>query len=660
MQSNNPYQNNQNQYPQPHQNPIRFAPYPNFEVNYAPVQNHQDPIYLNGDNFNNAQRLSQQQQQPQYPALNQNQLFQPLEQNLSQFQNYAPPLIKNQSQEYAKPQNLPQNNPIPNNQSQPRHQSKKSISSSQNGVLSGIFGPSVCAAHHKPLKNICKDEGCQQRLLCDFCVFEPVSKGQEKPHKDIAAIQELLDISLFYQLEAYAKEEENVFQPLDDRYHGVCSTISSSFEDLRIKISELLVQSEERAKVKAQEYFLQPRPKKWVALMEEYKTKKAAYVSVQNQGQTRQLDDFVSLINKVEQQKKEKEEDSIHHILEIQKEQMEKILRGVKASITMMVDKLFPSSNIQEPDLKVSVSDLKFFKDVKTNNKFIMNSMVYIPKLGQIVTGSETGTISTWNPVTLDPIKTYKVHDGPINSLLYLEKENLLLTGSRDTLIKMFPVTNTDINVAKSTVFSGHTEAVRSLLYLEGEDKFASAGEDPNIRIWNISTGNLDATISTKEWRSFGDEMAFIRPEKWIVVAGKKDIKIFDYVTGDLLMTQSGKALGSMDYLLEKRLLMLQEDNDKVILWRINSEKKKLKKETKFSLQFNLKKPAYFQCLESSDLVLVSIGTNKIAVFSLSTGTLLKQIETNLQSTTCLTWLKGERRLLVGDSASGNIGILQY
>lgn len=637
------------------QYPHRLAPYPDFEVKYAPVGNPEEHQNASMDS-NPVQRLSSGSNMSQAPKIH------PAHhRSNSQNSNFN---VGNQSQDpfqnYAKPQHIPQNQaqlPVPSrtqSQTQNRAQSYVPNQGQNISMSSNLFGPSVCTAHHKALKYICKDEICTQRLLCEVCV-------ESQLHKDVATNKELLDASLLYILELYAKEEESVFKPVDDRYHGVCSTISSSFEDLRAQINELLIQSEERAKARAKEYFLQPKSKKWVGLKEEYTSAKAAYLKVQSKGQSKELDEFVQTVNKVLHHKKEKEQDSIQEVLEVQKKEMTQMLQRFKGSLSLIMDKLYPNvSGMQEHDSKFDGSALKYFKGVKTNNKLTVNSILYISKLDQVVTGSETGTISTWNPRTFDPIMTYNVHDGAINSMIYLEKESLLFTGAKDTFVQIFPVTPGGLSIPKAQVLVGHTEAVRSLLYLEGEERVASAGEDPDIKIWNVRTGNLEMTISTKGWRSSGDEMAFIRPQKWIAVAGKKEIKIFDYVTKECVITQAAKAVGSMEYLMEKQLFVMQEESEKISLWKVDAEKKKLRKEKKFKLPMSLKKPAYFKCIESSELGLVSTGTNKVFVYDLATGGLIKQIETNLQSTTCITWLKNERRILIGDSGSGLLGLLQY
>jgi len=632
-----------------------------FLTNYKPNP-FQNVVQPQNQNMNMSQ--SQQHQQHQYQ--NQRQSLPPFN-NGNQVGNQGYPILQNPAQ----PQNFfPQNHVQPQNHGQPQNlfPQNQNLNQSQNQVRAqpipvngnphGIFGSNICSTHHKPLNNICKARVCSQRLLCDTCVVEH-SKGKESLHKNIVTMQEFLDSSLLYQLELYAKEEGSIFKPLDDRYHGVCSTISSSFEDLKAKITELLNQCEQKAKVKAKDYFLKPRPKKWVSLKNEYISTKEAYLKAKDKGVSKELDDLVQTINKVLQHKKEKEEDSLQEIIETQHQHMDKVLQQFKESISAMMESLF--SGVQESGLKIGCQTLNYYKDVKIENKLMINSMVYVPKLDQIVTGSETGVIAGWSPITFDNLMSCKVHSDAINSLIYIEKEALLVTGSKDTSIKMFPVAPYGINTKKPILYTGHKGAVRSLLYLEGEDRVASAGEDPDIRIWSIRSGNLDTTIPTKGWKSSGDEMAFIRPERWIVVAGKKELRIYDYVTKELLITQGVvKAVGSMDYLLEKKLLIVQDDDAKITLFKVDGEKKKIQRERRLCLPASLKKPAYFKCFESSDLMLVSTGTNKVAVFALSTGGLLKEIETNLKSTTCISWLNNERRIIIGDSGSGLLGVLQY
>lgn len=155
--------------------------------------------------------------------------------------------------------------------------------------------------------------------------------------------------------------------------------------------------------------------------------------------------------------------------------------------------------------------------------------------------------------------------------------------------------------------------------------------------------------------------MIFIRPERWIVAAGAGEIRIYDYIKRQFIMSQSVmKKMGSLYFLNDRRCLVAQDSKDRIQLWKLDSEKKRLRKEKTLKLAHKAKKPVYFKCFDESDLLLVSGGSDKISAFDLASGQLVKEIETGLQKTTSITLLKNERRMVVGDAGSNMLGVLNY
>jgi len=452
-------------------------------------------------------------------------------------------------------------------------------------------------------------------------------------------------------------------EPSDPRYQAISASISKAFGELRTRGEELLNQAEEKAQQKVKEYFILGKDAQgWSDLRQDYLVKRDAYLAGGVGMQNKELEDFIKVLNDIQARKIQREVE-IQENLKLGRDQMDKFLQRMKENIAILTDTLFQMNreDPQQPPTIIDPAKIYYSKEVKGDHKLILNAMTYIPKVDQLITGSECGTLTAWNPTTYAPITTYKVHSNAINTILYVERENLLFTGSKDKSVRAFPVNSNGINIKKPEVFTSHTAPVRSLLLLEGEDRIASAGEDADIRVWHLKSRNLDTIISTRGWKTTGDEMAWIKPERWIAAAGKKEIRIYDYVTRELLIKQGAmKMTGSLCFMMEKRLLAVQDDNNRITMWKLDSDKKKLRREMRLKLPEKAKKPVYFKCFEESDMIVASTGTNKVVVFDLTNGQNVKEIETKLQNPTCFTLLKNERRIAVGDAGSNLVGFLHY
>jgi len=531
-----------------------------------------------------------------------------------------------------------------------------------NAVFHGLHFNAHCPIHQIPITHLCKAPNCKTRLLCEACAGDHLIQSYDH-HSSTVLYKDFLGDSTLNELNQLSQEEHALSEPLDPKYPDVCSTIQDAFKDLKARVDELMNQAEEKALQRVKEHFLLKKDTTlWEVLKVDYLTARDIYLASVVGVPSHALENFIQVLNLIERKKKEKAQD-LEATLKHEKEQMDKFLLRLKENIPLLTDNLF--SNKEEDDQKLSLlinpESITFKTKVKGDHKYIFNAMTFIPKLDQFVSTSEGGTITTWNPTTFAPITTYKVHNDKINSIVYVDKENLLVTGSQDKSIRLFPVTSHDINIKKPEIFTSHTAPVRSLLVLEGEDRLASAGEDADIRIWNLKARNLDTIISTNGWKTSGDEMIFIRPERWIVAAGQGEIRIYDYIKRQFIMSQDVmKKMGSLYFLNDRRWLVAQDSKDRIQIWKLDSEKKKLRKEKALKLPNKAKKSVYFKCFDESDTLLVSGGSNKISAFDLASGKLVKEIETGLQKTTSITLLKNERRMVVGDAGSNMLGILHY
>ncbi len=104
---------------------------------------------------------------------------------------------------------------------------------------------------------------------------------------------------------------------------------------------------------------------------------------------------------------------------------------------------------------------------------------------------SNDKTIRIWNYTTL--IATLSDHVDYVYSLEYSSKDNILISSSRDTSIKLWNIST--FNLIKTLL--GHENSVISLALLENESILISGSCDNTIIIWDLKL--LTSINSLKE-----------------------------------------------------------------------------------------------------------------------------------------------------------------
>ena len=75
------------------------------------------------------------------------------------------------------------------------------------------------------------------------------------------------------------------------------------------------------------------------------------------------------------------------------------------------------------------------------------------------------------------------VHQDIINNVLWIDDENFLLTGSNDSIIRIFKASEQGRKLHAIHIFRGHTDHVRYIKYIQDKRIFISAGYDVNIKL---------------------------------------------------------------------------------------------------------------------------------------------------------------------------------
>jgi len=95
----------------------------------------------------------------------------------------------------------------------------------------------------------------------------------------------------------------------------------------------------------------------------------------------------------------------------------------------------------------------------------------------------ETSLIKIWNPITSKIINTFTGHNGPVMSLTVLSHD-ILASSSADRSIIFWNI----IDGTCIKTLNEHTNYARCLLFLSNQDILISGSYDTTIKIWNTSS----------------------------------------------------------------------------------------------------------------------------------------------------------------------------
>ena len=86
-------------------------------------------------------------------------------------------------------------------------------------------------------------------------------------------------------------------------------------------------------------------------------------------------------------------------------------------------------------------------------------------------------------------------HTGIISSIVSLDAQHLLASGSWDATVKIWNLTTGTLIYTFDSSNGGHTKNVNCLAYL-GNNLLASSSDDATVKIWNVSNGSLERTLN--------------------------------------------------------------------------------------------------------------------------------------------------------------------
>lgn len=155
-------------------------------------------------------------------------------------------------------------------------------------------------------------------------------------------------------------------------------------------------------------------------------------------------------------------------------------------------------------------------------------STLYHPSGSYFVTGSEDKTLKVWDAQDYSVLVSFDGNDDSVYSLAYADRENLIVSGSADTTVRSWRITQTNNGETRGDPvrqFNQHEGPVYSVDcgIWNGIEIIASGSADTSVIIWNIRNGNRRRTFNDAT-----DEVytVHISPDGNHVAAGSRDGKV--------------------------------------------------------------------------------------------------------------------------------------
>jgi WD40 repeat protein len=156
-----------------------------------------------------------------------------------------------------------------------------------------------------------------------------------------------------------------------------------------------------------------------------------------------------------------------------------------------------------------------------------------------LVSGSRDSTIKIWDVETGQLKRTIKDHSSDVYCITFSHDGKLMASGDKDGKIILWDGETFE----KKRTFSGHTDAVRDIAFSPDDQTIASAAEDKTFRLWNVATGQLKVTRSEHTKRL---KTVVYYPDGSTIATASSDatIRLWDGHTGEPKQVLKGHSNG--------------------------------------------------------------------------------------------------------------------
>jgi WD40 repeat protein/serine/threonine protein kinase len=173
-----------------------------------------------------------------------------------------------------------------------------------------------------------------------------------------------------------------------------------------------------------------------------------------------------------------------------------------------------------------------------------VRSVSFSPKGQLVLSSSEDNTIRVWDAASGKMITALRGHGRAVRTCTFSPDGEWVLSGSDDEHIRVWNVRGyRETRVLHATVFSGHEDAVLSARYSDDGKDIITASRDRTASLWDAATGKPIKRF--EEGHEFLVSAAVFLPDKTHLATGAGDnsVRIWDMTAGtqQALLTPTGR-----------------------------------------------------------------------------------------------------------------------
>ena len=180
--------------------------------------------------------------------------------------------------------------------------------------------------------------------------------------------------------------------------------------------------------------------------------------------------------------------------------------------------------------------------------------------------GFDSGDVYIYD-TTLTQTLTINAHTAPLQRIKYSSSNGYAVTCSNDNTAKVWNVASGWSLVA---TFTGHTDIVYGLEFIN-DITMASSSQDGTVQVWRTTTGAYISHIDLTE----GAQTIQLLPNGYLAVGlFFGNIKVYDVSTGTLQATLSSHSMRVIDMAVSddgKSPMLASAGYDKIVIWDLST-----------------------------------------------------------------------------------------
>jgi WD40 repeat protein/cellulose biosynthesis protein BcsQ len=198
-------------------------------------------------------------------------------------------------------------------------------------------------------------------------------------------------------------------------------------------------------------------------------------------------------------------------------------------------------------------------------------SVAFSPQHEQLLaTGDAGGGIRLWKGENLEQCSVIRAHSSWVRSVTFNPNGKLLASASDDQLIKLWSVSDGELDEKPIKTLEGHKYRVRSVCFSTDGKFLASSSLDKTIKLWDVKTCELIRTFTGhKDWvwiAVFNHDSS-----RLVSTSQDKELKVWDVIGGNCIKTiQMNSQVQSLAFSSNGALMAAGSDDNTVKLWDCN------------------------------------------------------------------------------------------